>query len=223
MSVTIPQKDNQSLNKAGMGNTVRIAGVDEAGRGPLSGPVVAAAVILDPTRPITGLGDSKALSERRRRELFPLIRANAWVGIGIAEPAEIDRLNILHATMAAMRRAVARLPVRPTLVLVDGNRLPPGLPCPAEAIIKGDAKEACIGAASIIAKTVRDDLMEQAARRFPAMVSRATRVIRALHTRLRWRRPAPAPSTAGPMHRSAPRSNPGFPQMRIAVDNLKQG
>ncbi|MFT6463168.1 MAG: ribonuclease HII [Maricaulis maris] len=167
MSVTIPQKDNQSLNKAGMGNTVRIAGVDEAGRGPLSGPVVAAAVILDPTRPITGLGDSKALSERRRRELFPLIRANAWVGIGIAEPAEIDRLNILHATMAAMRRAVARLPVRPTLVLVDGNRLPPGLPCPAEAIIKGDAKEACIGAASIIAKTVRDDLMEQAARRFP--------------------------------------------------------
>jgi ribonuclease HII len=167
LSVTIPQKDNQSLNKAGMGNTVRIAGVDEAGRGPLSGPVVAAAVILDPTRPITGLGDSKALSERRRRELFPLIRANAWVGIGIAEPAEIDRLNILHATMAAMRRAVARLPVRPTLVLVDGNRLPPGLPCPAEAIIKGDAKEACIGAASIIAKTVRDDLMEQAARRFP--------------------------------------------------------
>ena len=90
-----------------MGNTVRIAGVDEAGRGPLSGPVVTAAVILDPTRPITGLGDSKALSERRRRELFPLIRANAWVGIGIAEPAEIDRLNILHATMAAMRGSCA--------------------------------------------------------------------------------------------------------------------
>ena len=126
-----------------------------------------AAVILDPARPIEGLGDSKALSDRRRRELFALIRARAWVGVGIAEPVEIDRLNILHATMAAMARAVARLPVAPQRVLVDGNRLPPGLPCPAEAIIKGDAKEACIGAASIIAKTIRDDLMRLADSRFP--------------------------------------------------------
>lgn len=168
MSVTVPRKDNYSLNGSDICSPGPVAGVDEAGRGPLAGPVVAAAVILDPARPITGLGDSKALSERRRRSLFPLIRANAWVGIGIAEPAEIDRLNILHATMMAMTRAVARLPVRPALVLVDGNRLPPDLPCPAEAIIKGDATEACIGAASIIAKTIRDDLMEQAARRFDA-------------------------------------------------------
>ncbi|WP_323762167.1 ribonuclease HII [Maricaulis sp.] len=166
MSVTVPQKDNHSLNGQDLRGTGPVAGVDEAGRGPLAGPVVAAAVVLDPARPIAGLGDSKALSERRRRELFALIRDNAWVAIGIAEPAEIDRVNILHATMAAMGRAVARLPVHPVLVLVDGNRLPPDLPCPAEAIVRGDAKEACIGAASIIAKTVRDDLMEQASRRF---------------------------------------------------------
>lgn len=168
MSVTLPQKGNHSLNAADPGGDGRVAGVDEAGRGPLAGPVVAAAVILDPARPIAGLGDSKVLSEKRRRALFPLIRERAWVGVGIAEPAEIDRLNILHATMTAMSRAVARLPILPSLVLVDGNRLPPDLPCPAEAIIKGDAKEACIGAASIIAKTIRDDLMVQAARRFSA-------------------------------------------------------
>jgi ribonuclease HII len=167
LSVTVPQKGNHCLNAKNGPESHRIAGVDEAGRGPLAGPVVAAAVILDPARPIEGLGDSKALSDRRRRELFALIRTRAWVGVGIAEPVEIDRLNILHATMAAMARAVARLPVAPQLVLVDGNRLPPGLPCPAEAIIKGDAKEACIGAASIIAKTIRDDLMRLADSRFP--------------------------------------------------------
>ncbi len=167
MSETLTQKGNHSLNSGVSNSGLHIAGVDEAGRGPLAGPVVTAAVILDPARPIEGLGDSKALTEARRRALVPLIRAQAWVGIGIAEPAEIDRLNILHATMAAMARAVARLPIAPDHALIDGNRIPPGLPCPAEAIVKGDAREACIGAASIIAKTLRDDLMMQAAERFP--------------------------------------------------------
>ncbi|WP_366511535.1 ribonuclease HII [Maricaulis sp.] len=166
MSVKFPQKDNHSLNVTGADSLVRIAGVDEAGRGPLAGPVVAAAVILDPSRPIEGLGDSKALTEHRRLSLYALIREHAWVGIGIAEPAEIDRLNILHATMAAMARAVSRLPVMPDQALIDGNRVPPDLPCPARSIIKGDASEACIGAASIIAKTIRDRLMIEAATRF---------------------------------------------------------
>lgn len=146
---------------------ILVAGVDEAGRGPLAGPVVAAAVILDPARPIDGLGDSKKISAAGRARLAPLIRERALVGVGIAEPEEIDRLNILHATMTAMRRAVLRLPVVPDHALIDGNRLPEGLPCPGETIVKGDAKEAAIGAASIIAKTVRDALMEAAARRFP--------------------------------------------------------
>lgn len=144
-----------------------IAGVDEAGRGPLAGPVVAAAVILDPARPIAGLGDSKVISEKRRGSLALQIRQCAWVGVGIAEPEEIDRLNILQATMTAMARAVRHLPLAPGHVLIDGNRVPDGLPCSAEAIIKGDASEAAIGAASIIAKTVRDDLMLRAALRFP--------------------------------------------------------
>tara|TARA_R110001606_G_scaffold28251_1_gene89732 strand:- start:2349 stop:2969 length:621 start_codon:yes stop_codon:yes gene_type:complete len=144
-----------------------IAGVDEAGRGPLAGPVVAAAVILDPARPVAGLGDSKAISEKRRTALALQIRQCAWVGVGIAEPEEIDRLNILQATMTAMARAVRNLPLTPGHVLIDGNRVPEGLPCSAEAIIKGDATEAAIGAASIIAKTVRDDLMLHAALRFP--------------------------------------------------------
>lgn len=144
-----------------------IAGVDEAGRGPLAGPVVAAAVILDPTRSIAGLGDSKVISEKRRASLALQIRQCAWVGVGIAEPEEIDRLNILQATMTAMARAVRNLPRPPGYILIDGNRVPEGLPCPAEAIIKGDASQAAIGAASIIAKTVRDGLMLRAALRFP--------------------------------------------------------
>ncbi len=146
---------------------ILIAGVDEAGRGPLAGPVVAAAVILDPARPIAGLGDSKVISEKRRAGLALQIRQCAWVGVGIAEPEEIDRLNILQATMTAMARAVRNLPFTPGHILIDGNRVPHDLPCSAEAIIKGDASEAAIGAASIIAKTVRDDLMLRAALRFP--------------------------------------------------------
>ncbi|MEC9250645.1 MAG: ribonuclease HII [Pseudomonadota bacterium] len=144
-----------------------LAGVDEAGRGPLAGPVVAAAVALDPERPIAGLGDSKSLSEKRRRLLFDEIMSRAHVGVGIAEPAEIDRLNILHATMAAMRRAVLGLDVAVAEIQIDGNRVPDDLPYPASAIVKGDAKIAAIGAASIIAKTLRDDLMILADARYP--------------------------------------------------------
>lgn len=144
------------------------AGVDEAGRGPLCGPVYAAAVILDPARPITGLNDSKKLSEKKREALAPLIRerALAWA-VGIATVEEIDRLNILHATFLAMRRAVEGLAVRPDEALIDGNRVPPGLIVPARAIVGGDASEAAISAASILAKTGRDHEMLQWAERYP--------------------------------------------------------
>jgi ribonuclease HII len=133
-----------------------VCGIDEAGRGPLAGTVVAAAVILDPLRPIPGLNDSKKLSEKKRDALAVLIRerAVAWA-VASASVEEIDRLNILHATMLAMQRAVAGLVVRPTSAMVDGNRCPK-LDIPCEAVIKGDGKIASIAAASILAKTVRD-------------------------------------------------------------------
>lgn len=144
-----------------------VAGVDEAGRGPLAGPVVVAAVILDPARPIAGLDDSKRLNERRREALFPLIRqrALAWAVVEV-QADEIDRVNILQATMLGMSRAVERLSVRPRLALVDGNRLPE-LPCPARAIVGGDRLEAAISAASILAKVTRDHLMLEWHRRYP--------------------------------------------------------
>jgi len=134
-----------------------ICGVDEAGRGPLAGSVIAAAVILDPSRPISGLADSKKLSAKVRERLAVEIRAQslAWA-IGEATAAEIDQINILQATFLAMRRAVEGLSVAPGHALIDGNRIPAGLPCSAEAIIKGDAKEPAISAASILAKTFRD-------------------------------------------------------------------
>ena len=135
-----------------------VAGVDEAGRGPLAGPVVAAAVILDDQHPIAGLADSKRLSARRRELLFDEIRAKALASaIAEANVEEIDRLNILQATMLAMSRAVESLRLRPGLVLVDGNRLPV-LKVPAEAIVQGDAKVPAISAASILAKVHRDRL-----------------------------------------------------------------
>lgn len=147
---------------------MKTAGVDEAGRGPLCGPVYAAAVILDPSRPIDGLNDSKKLSEKKREALAPLIRerALAWA-VGIATVEEIDRLNILHATMLAMRRAVEGLAVPPDQVLIDGNRVPPGLAVPARAIVGGDASEAAISAASILAKTGRDHEMMALAALYP--------------------------------------------------------
>ena len=133
-----------------------VCGVDEAGRGPLAGPVVAAAVILDPARPIPGLKDSKKLSEKKRAALALLIRerALAWA-VAEASVEEIDRLNILHASLLAMQRAVSALAVRPESALIDGNRCP-RLEIPAEAVVKGDGKIASIAAASILAKTVRD-------------------------------------------------------------------
>ena len=133
-----------------------VAGVDEVGRGPLCGPVIAAAVILDPARPIAGLNDSKKLTARQREALFDIIchQALAW-SLGRAEVAEIDQLNILHATMLAMQRAVAGLSLQPQLAYIDGNRCPT-LPCRAEAVVKGDSRVPEIAAASIIAKVTRD-------------------------------------------------------------------
>ncbi|HCH32945.1 MAG TPA: ribonuclease HII [Oceanospirillaceae bacterium] len=144
-----------------------ICGVDEAGRGPLFGDVVAAAVILDPNKPIAGLGDSKALTEKARERLFDLILRDALsVSVGRASVAEIDAINILQATMLAMQRAVLGLSVTPNLALIDGNRCPQ-LPCASEAIVKGDAKEICIGAASIIAKVTRDREMLEWHQQYP--------------------------------------------------------
>lgn len=144
-----------------------IAGVDEVGRGPLCGPVVTAAVILDPARPIDGLNDSKKLSEKKREVLFDEIKekALAWC-IARADVNEIDELNILHATMLAMQRAVTGLDVMPTLALIDGNRCPK-LPCRTEAIIKGDGKVPEIGAASILAKVARDREMAEMEKLYP--------------------------------------------------------
>lgn len=145
-----------------------ICGVDEAGRGPLCGAVVAAAVILDPQRPINGLNDSKKLSSRQRERLAALIRerARAWA-VAEASVEEIDRLNILHATMLAMQRAVVALGHQPDRVVIDGNRCP-DVPYPCEAIVKGDASEPAIAAASILAKTVRDEQMVVLDLRYPA-------------------------------------------------------
>lgn len=134
-----------------------ICGVDEAGRGPLAGSVVAAAVILDPAQPIIGLADSKKLSAAVRERLAPEIQQKslAWA-IGEATASEIDEINILQATFLAMRRAIDALSIPPAHALIDGNRIPTGLPCTAEAIVKGDAREPAISAASILAKTHRD-------------------------------------------------------------------
>jgi len=139
-----------------------VAGVDEAGRGPLAGPVVVAAVILHPRRRPRGLADSKVLSEAQRETLAPRIRqsALAWAVVAV-DIDEIERLNILGATLAGMTRALAALAVAPTLALIDGNRLPKSLPCAARAIVDGDASEPSISAASILAKTARDQIMRE--------------------------------------------------------------
>lgn len=145
-----------------------VAGVDEAGRGPLAGPVVAAAVILDDRHPIKGLADSKQLTAKRREKLYDEIRAKALCcSIAEASVEEIDRLNILQATMLAMQRAVAGLRLKPHKVLVDGNRLPP-LDVLAEAIVSGDALVPAISAASILAKVTRDRQLQELDQRHPA-------------------------------------------------------
>ena len=150
-----------------MSSILLICGVDEAGRGPLAGPVSAAAVILDASRPIEGLSDSKKLSERQRGRLAPVIRerAVAWA-VAWADVEEIDRLNILQATLLAMRRAVLALKILPQQVLVDGLYCPEtGIP--SQAIVKGDSKIAAISAASILAKTSRDELMLRLHEQYP--------------------------------------------------------
>ncbi|MCU7844558.1 MAG: ribonuclease HII [Candidatus Thiodiazotropha sp. (ex Monitilora ramsayi)] len=146
---------------------IHIAGVDEVGRGPLAGPVVAAAVILHPDRPIAGLADSKKLSEKRRQVLDVEIRQHAlcWA-LGRAEPEEIDRINILQASLLAMQRAVSGLTAEPRLALVDGNRAP-DLFCRVRTIIGGDSSEPAISAASIIAKVARDKEMVELDTRYP--------------------------------------------------------
>ena len=145
-----------------------ICGIDEAGRGPLAGPVCAAAVILPPYLEIPGLDDSKKLSDKRRRELMPVIKEQAVAyGIAFASHEEIDEINILQATFLAMERALAQLSVRPDFALIDGNR-EKDFGLPVKTVVKGDSLSANIAAASILAKVTRDDLMEEMAKEYPA-------------------------------------------------------
>jgi ribonuclease HII len=143
-----------------------IAGLDEVGRGPLAGPVVAAAVVLDPDNIPAGLADSKALTAARREALFPEILATSQVGIASISHAAIDTINIRQASLLAMCRALAALPCTPDMALVDGND-PPDLPCPVQTVVKGDAQIASIAAASIVAKVVRDRMMRRLGPLFP--------------------------------------------------------
>lgn len=144
-----------------------VAGLDEAGRGPLAGPVVAAAVILDPARIPEGLNDSKALSRKKRETLFDQIIATAMVSIASASPREIDVTDIRKASLTAMRRALIALPVRAGYALIDGRDIPPALTCPGRALVKGDARSLSIAAASIVAKVMRDRMMMRAAILYP--------------------------------------------------------
>lgn len=145
----------------------RVAGVDEVGRGPLAGPVVAAAVVFDPARLPEGLADSKRLTAKRREALALALHETAELGIGMASVDEIDEINILRASHLAMLRAVAALPAPPEALLIDGNMIPEGCPHPARAIVKGDARSVSIAAASILAKSARDALMRDLAQQFP--------------------------------------------------------
>lgn len=161
----LPDKPDYSI-ELGLGFK-RIAGIDEVGRGPWAGPVTAAAVILDPNNIPEGLNDSKKLTEKRRNILAHEIRERALVGIGDASVEEIDELNILKASHLAMLRAIEALPTLPDYALIDGNKIPAGMPCRSDALVKGDARSVSIAAASIIAKVHRDLLMCELAVRFP--------------------------------------------------------
>lgn len=145
----------------------RVCGIDEAGRGPWAGPVVAGAVILNSEHIPDGLNDSKKLTAKRRDALFDVISETALVGVGVASVQEIDEINILQATFLAMRRAAEALPQRPSFALIDGNKIPPHLICDAQAIVKGDGRSLSIAAASIIAKVTRDRIMVTLAQQFP--------------------------------------------------------
>ena len=144
-----------------------VCGVDEVGRGPWAGPLVAGAVILDPARAPEGIRDSKALTPKAREAVAAALHERADTGIGIVPAAELDRIGLTAANDAAMRRAIAALGSRPAFALVDGRRLPPGLPCPGRAIIRGDALSLSIAAASIVAKVARDRIMRDLARHHP--------------------------------------------------------
>ena len=194
---------------------VRVAGIDEAGRGPLAGPVVAAAVILDPNRPVRGLADSKVLSPEEREVLAPRIRerAIAWA-VGWADRDEIDCINILQATFLAMRRALLGLAVCPTHIQVDGNRLPRiedlNLGCTTEAIIGGDASHAAISAASILAKTTRDALMVHLDTRYPGFDF-------SIHKGY----PTPAHLAALEVHRPCPQHRRSFGPVATLLDSIE--
>lgn len=163
MPPSLTVRHERKLQRCGHGT---IAGLDEVGRGPLAGPVVAAAVVLDLKRVPKGLADSKALPLERREELFAEIVSVAQVGIASIPHDEIDQRNIRQASLLAMCRALAALPCLPDLALVDGND-PPNLPCPVHTIVKGDANIASIAAASIVAKVVRDRMMKRLAAHYP--------------------------------------------------------
>jgi len=162
---TLPDLDFETALKAR--GFARIAGVDEVGRGPLAGPVTAAAVVLGPGDPPEGLNDSKTIPARRREALFPKIMAAATVGIGHSSVEEIDRLNILRAAHLAMERAVAALNPPADFLLIDGTMIPRGLGLPSQALVKGDRRSLSIAAASIVAKVTRDRIMADLARDFP--------------------------------------------------------
>ncbi len=144
-----------------------VCGVDEVGRGPWAGPLVAAAVILDRAMIPDGIRDSKALTAKRREALAATLHEVAACGIGVVEAVELDRIGLTAANDLAMARAIAALPVRPDLALIDGKRVPKGMPCPAQAVIRGDGKSLSIAAASIIAKVHRDEVMTALAARYP--------------------------------------------------------
>ena len=171
----MPKRDSQMPKVPDFSHETRVleraqgpvCGVDEAGRGPWAGPVVAAAVILDPGNLPVGLNDSKKLSEERREALFDQIWEQARVGIGIADAGRIDQMNILQATMYAMQTAVSQLAPQPKFALIDGNMIPDGLTCGAEALVKGDGRSLSIAAASIVAKVVRDRIMVDLAQQHP--------------------------------------------------------
>lgn len=163
----MPNLAYETAARARLGQGTVIAGLDEVGRGPWAGPVTACAVVLDPANIPDGLNDSKKLSAKRREALAAEILSCALVSIAHASVEEIDQLNILRASLLAMRRAVEGLPQVPQFALIDGNKIPPGMPCPAEAVIKGDGKSASIAAASIVAKVTRDEIMVALAQQFP--------------------------------------------------------
>lgn len=164
----LPARPDFSLETAILANVGGpIAGIDEAGRGPLAGPVVAAAVILDANSIPQGLNDSKKLSAGKREELFEIICRSAHVSVAAVSQSQIDRMNIRAATLCAMRQALAGLAVAPLHALIDGRDVPPDLRCPADAIVKGDARSVSIAAASIIAKVTRDRMMLAASRFYP--------------------------------------------------------